>query len=80
MDLHHQALVVWLGFSAIASLTWFFSSRPRLLIRVSFPKSGYREAVRTILREPRFCVTMRMMSLFQFGVGVACAFATLSGC
>jgi hypothetical protein len=69
METTKAMLIAWIGFSAIALLTWFFSSRPRLFIRVFVPREEYRVAVPAILRDRGFQRDMRQMSLLQFGVG-----------
>jgi len=61
--------IAWIGSSAIALLTWFFSSRPRLFIRVFVPRDELRDAPRVILGDPGFRCEMRQMSLLQFAVG-----------
>ena len=60
------------GCAAIASLTWFFSSRPRLFVRVFVPRDELFEAGRRILRCGDFRRGMRLMALIQFSV--ACVF------
>ena len=61
-------LIAFVGFSAIAAMTWFFSYRPRLFIRVFVPQDDLRVAVRGILRDPNFGRGMRIMALLQFFV------------
>lgn len=56
------------SFSAIAGLSWFFSYRPRLFVRVFVPREELRTAVRGILRDPNFGRGMRTIALLQFGV------------
>ena len=58
----------FLAFSSIAALTWFFSYRPRLFVRVFVPREERRGAIRGILRDPNFGRSMRAMALLQFGV------------
>ena len=60
--------MAFVGFSLIAVLTWFFSYRPRLFVRVFVPRDELRGAVRGILREPNFGRGMRVIALLQFGV------------
>ncbi len=59
----------FVGFSTIASATWFFSLRPRLFIKVFVPREEYRDAIRSFVRDPDFCKSMRMMAGLQFVVG-----------
>jgi hypothetical protein len=63
--------VAFLGFSSIAALTWFFSSRPRLYLRVFVPRDEWIRVARWAFRED-FRRGMRMMAGLQFGV--ACVF------
>ncbi len=65
-------LMAWVGFSTIAGLTWFFSSRPRLFIRVFIPSEDLWSAGRRCLRRDEFRRGMRAIAGLQFGV--ACAF------
>jgi hypothetical protein len=58
-----------LGFTSIAAVAWFFSSRRRLFIRVFVPRDE-RGAIRGILRDPNFCRGMRFIALLQFGVAM----------
>jgi hypothetical protein len=60
-----------IGFFSIAGLTWFFSSRPRLFIRVFVPADELRGAARGILRDPHFGRGMRFMALLQAAVATA---------
>jgi hypothetical protein len=62
--------IAFFGFSFIAALTWVFSYRPRLFIRVFVPREELREAIRGILRDPNFGRGMRFMALLQFSVAV----------
>jgi hypothetical protein len=65
--------MAFLGFFSIAMLTWFFSSRTRLFIRVFVPRDQLFAAGRSILH-PReeFRRGMRLISWLQFFV--ACGF------
>jgi hypothetical protein len=65
-------LMAWVGFSTIAGLTWFFSTRPRLFVRVFVPREELWSAGRQFLRRDEFRRGMRQMAGLQFGV--ACAF------
>jgi hypothetical protein len=66
-------LSFWGGGSLIAGLSWFFSSRPRLYIRVFVPRDEWRDAARAFVRDPGWGRAMRQMALFQL------AFAGLFG-
>ena len=59
----------FVGFSAIAITTWFFSLRPRLFIKVFVPREEYRDAIRSFIRNPDFCKSMRFIAGLQFLVG-----------
>ena len=63
--------VGFLGFSSIAALTWFFSSRPRLHLRVFVPRDEWLEVARWAFRDD-FRQGMRQMAGLQFAV--ACVF------
>lgn len=63
--------VMFLGFSSIAALTWFFSSRPRLYLRVFVPRDEWIGVARWAFRED-FRRGMRLMAGLQFGA--ACVF------
>ena len=67
----------FISFSCIAALTWFFSYRPRLFIRVFVPRDELRGAIRTIMHDPNFGRGMRMMALLQFSVAAAFGFVRL---
>jgi hypothetical protein len=66
-----------LGFSAIGGLTWFFSSRRRMFVRVFGPREHLREVARGILRDPYFQRGMRIIALLQIGVGALFGLAAL---
>jgi hypothetical protein len=63
--------VAFVGFSFIAALTWFFSSRPRLYVRLFVPRDERLGVARWAFRED-FRRGMRLMAGLQFGV--ACVF------
>jgi protein-S-isoprenylcysteine O-methyltransferase Ste14 len=63
-------ILVSLMFSIIATITWFFASRPRLFVRVFCPKEDRREGIRKCVRDPSFEPSMRMMSKLQFAVAL----------
>ena len=67
---HVQSLVfAFVGFTVIAIMSWFFSFRPRLFIKVFVPREEYRHAIRSMIRDPNFCKGMRLMAGLQFFVG-----------
>ena len=68
MNVGEAMPLAFLCFSCIASLTWFFSSRPRLFIRVFVPADERRDAIHGILRNPHFCKGMRFIAYLQFSV------------
>ena len=59
------------GFSSVAAMTWFFSSRPRLFLRVFVPRDEWLEVARWAFRDD-FRRRMQLMAGLQFGV--ACLF------
>jgi hypothetical protein len=67
-----EAMQAFLGSTFIAALTWFFSARPRLFMRVFVPREELYGAGRRILRGEEFRRGMRLMALLQFGL--ACVF------
>jgi hypothetical protein len=60
------------GFASIAALTWFFSSRPRLFLRVFVPRNELFAAGRCILRGDEFRHGTRLIAGLQFVA--ACVF------
>ena len=56
------------GFAVITTLGWFFSSRPRLFIRVFVPSDELPRAARAILRNPQFSHGMRVIAILQYAV------------
>lgn len=64
-------------FLAVAGLTWFFSSRPRLFIRLFVPADELRRAVRGILRDSQFTQGMRVIALLQVAVATAIGVAAV---
>jgi hypothetical protein len=58
--------IAFIGFSAIAGLSWFFSYRPRLFVRVFLPQDELWGAGRRILRDPNFGRSTRAIALLQF--------------
>jgi hypothetical protein len=65
------------GFSAIAGMTWFFSSRRRLFVRVFTPREELRQVAGGILRDPNYQRGMRIIALLQFAVGALFGLAAL---
>jgi hypothetical protein len=63
-------ILVTVMFSVVASLTWFFASRPRLFVRVFVPEEELRGAIRNCVRNPSFEPSMRTMSKLQFAVAL----------
>jgi hypothetical protein len=63
--------VAFIGFSSVAALTWFFSSRPRLFLQVFVPRDEWIGVVRWAFRDD-FRRGMQQMAGLQFGV--ACLF------
>ncbi|GIX04271.1 MAG: hypothetical protein KatS3mg114_0140 [Planctomycetaceae bacterium] len=57
----------FLGFSSIAGLTWFFSSRPRLYLRVFMPREEWLAVARWAHRDD-FRRGMRQIAELQFAV------------
>lgn len=76
MDRLAIPLLMWLGFSMVAGLTWFFSSRPRLFIRIFCPAEELWTAARGILKHgPDHKRAMRFIALLQFAAGSVAAMA-----
>lgn len=67
MGAKEALLVSWLGGSAIAGLTWFFSFRPRLYLRLFIPREDWQAAVVAVLRDPGWPRGMRRMAAVQLG-------------
>lgn len=63
--------VSFLGLSSVAALTRFFSSRPRLFLRLFGPRDERVGVARWAFRND-FCRGMRFMAGLQFGL--ACLF------
>ncbi len=61
-------LMAFLGFSSIAAMTWFSSSRPRLFVRIFVPRDQLFGTGRSILRDTQWRSGMRIMAGLQFGV------------
>jgi hypothetical protein len=69
--------VAFLGFSSIAAGTWYFSSRPRLFLRVFVPRDEWIGVARWAFRDD-FRRGMRLMAGLQFGA--ACVFGLVGLC
>ena len=65
-------LIAFAGFTSIACLTWYFSSRPRQFLIFFVPREERREAARWVLR-PEFTQSMRAMAALQFAVSILVA-------
>jgi len=65
--------IALIAFASVAAMTWFFSYRPRLFVRMFVSRDELRGAIRGILRAPNFGRNMRIMALLQFGVAVVFA-------
>jgi hypothetical protein len=76
MQAAEAMFVAFVAFTAIAGLTWFFSTRPRLFMRIFVPRDEVFRAGRHIFRRDEFRRGMRQMAGLQFGV--ACAIGTIS--
>lgn len=78
MDDGGALLFAFVGFSTIAAMTWFFSSRPHLFVRMFVPKAELRTAVRTFLKKPEeFRQGFRLIAELQYGVAFAFGLAWL---
>jgi hypothetical protein len=64
-------LVVFVGFATIAGLTYFFSSRRRLFIRVFVPRDEWKDALRGFSQREDFRSEMRQMASLQFCFAIA---------
>jgi hypothetical protein len=71
--------VTWAGFTFIAGLTWYFSTRPRQFVWLFVPRDEARAAYRVFLRDSNRKRGLRQMAVLQFAVGtVAAVLAWLS--
>lgn len=59
-------IVIFVAFSSIATLTWFFSYQPRLFLRIFVPSDELRGVARGILRNPDYGRGMRSIAVLQF--------------
>ena len=62
----------WVGLGAaamIATLTWFFSSRPRLFARVFAPRSERDELSARFENDPAHKFGMRVIAVLQLAAG-----------
>ena len=76
MEMAEAMLSAFIGFSSIAALNWFFSTRPRLFMRVFVPRDDLFGAGRRILRKDEFRRGVRLMAGLQFAA--ACVFGLLA--
>jgi hypothetical protein len=76
MDTSEAMLSAFL-FLCVPAMTWFFSTRPRLFMRVFVPREEMFAAGRQILRRDEFRRGMRLMALLQF-VGVGGVFVLIA--
>jgi hypothetical protein len=60
--------VAFIGFASIAALTWFFSYRRRLFVRVFAPREELRVVMRNLARDPEFGQGMRVIALLEFAI------------
>ncbi len=58
------------GFAVIAGLTFFFSFHRKLLIRVFVPREEWRKTSRSLLKEPDFGRSFRIIAALQFIVAL----------
>ena len=65
-----MALFWFLGCSAIAGLTWFFSSRRNLFIRTFVPGEDHPEASDGMPQNGQFQKGMRLMACIQFAAAI----------
>ena len=55
-----------IAFTSIAMLTWFFSTRRKLFIRVFVPPDDFRNAVRSLPRKGDYTRSFRLIGALQF--------------
>jgi hypothetical protein len=77
MNAAKEMLFAFCGFTMVAIGTWFFSSRPRLFVRIFVPKDEYRDAIRPILRNQDFRRGMRLIACLQFAMAAAFGVAAI---
>jgi hypothetical protein len=62
--------IVFLGFSSIAAMTWFFSSNPRLYLRLFVPRDELMGVGRWVFRHKKeYRHGLRLMAHLQLLVG-----------
>ncbi len=67
MEAAEAMLQTFAAGAGIAGLTWFFSSRPRLFLRVFVPRDHLFAAGRHVLRRAEFRRGMRLIAGLQLG-------------
>ena len=77
MNAAQEMSFAFVGFTMVATGTWFFSSRPRLFIKTFVPKDQYRDVIRSILRNQDFGRGMRLIACLQFAMAAAFGFAAI---
>ncbi|MCA9069494.1 MAG: hypothetical protein KDA84_11245, partial [Planctomycetaceae bacterium] len=65
------------GFTAIASLTLFFSFQRKLFVRFFVPRDEWKEALRSLPRDPEFGRGMRIVAVLQFAVALVFGLVSL---
>ncbi len=58
------------GFTVIAALTFFFSFQRKLFFRVFIPREAWREAARSLPKDPDFGRGFRIIAALQFVVAM----------
>jgi hypothetical protein len=66
------------AFFLIGCVTWFFSTRRKLFIRVFVPAEELRKTARSILRDSTYVQGMRFIALLQMGIGMIMALVSLA--
>ncbi len=59
----------FVGFTAIAIMSWFFSIHPRLFTKVFVRREEYRCGIHSVILDPNFCKAMRIIAGLQFALG-----------
>ncbi len=65
------------GFFLIGCLTWFFSTRRKLFMRLFVPREELWKTARTIPRDRSYTQGMRSIALLQMGIGIILGFVLL---
>jgi hypothetical protein len=66
------------AFFLIGCITFFFSTRRKLFLRIFVPPEELWKTARSILRDPSFTQGMRAMAILQMGVGIIMALVSLA--